>query len=133
MSKIQSNRGVDVGKNTPIDYVIAGVFGLLGGPVGVVLSVLIIHLLAPHAGAKQKWVVWFLAGIVSVPFIWVLTGAITSNETSSSPSEQRPPRRITTPAQPQRRVETPQRDELGFKRLVSIEEQCNYSYPQICK
>lgn len=142
MTKIQSNKGVDVGKNTPIDYVLAGVLGLLGGPVGVAMSIGVIHLLAPYAGAQQKWFVWGLIGMFGVPLSW----GILINSISSDQPEWREPQvqEMTNEATPN--ISSPNSD-LGWKSLVSladshkkipgttrspIHSNCDPSYPELC-
>jgi hypothetical protein len=65
------NEIVFQGKNSPVDYTIAGLFGAFGGPLGIPVSIATIWLLAKHAGAQQKWLVWALIGLVAAPLSWM--------------------------------------------------------------
>jgi hypothetical protein len=81
---------VDQGKNNPVDYALAGLGGLLGGPVGVVLSVATVHFMSEVSGAKQKWIIWFLVGVFAAPLSCMGTIAFmdAANEDQTPSQEQ---------------------------------------------
>ena len=54
--------------NSAFEYVLASIGGLLGGPVGIGASLLVLYLLGKLVHGTSKWSLWFFIGFFGAPF-----------------------------------------------------------------